>query len=158
MASRCITKVTCSKPPGASWNSHDYGLQLCPHILSVAACKFAQSCQPCASVKMLNYGIQVSMIMGSKCISLNSRGNSLQGNLDTYSTTITECISQCFSMMAPKCISKYTRLPRISVSWNFPVHGIRVYICHYVVIIARCTSNWSQAAPASAQYILCVDR
>jgi len=92
-ASKIISKPTRSQPPSVSPNSRDYGLQ-------------------------------VSMIMASKCISPNSLNHDLEMHLQTR------------SIMASKIISKPTRSQPPSVSPNSPDYGLQVSM----IMASKCIS------------------
>ena len=64
-ASKCISRLARSRPPSASPNWLDYGLQMHLQIRSITASKciskFAQSQSPSLSLKSLDYGLQVHL-------------------------------------------------------------------------------------------------
>jgi len=81
MASTCSSKLTRSRPPSASPNSLDHGLQvhLQTHSNMASKCisRLAQSCPPHGSSKSLNHGLQLHLeshsIAASNCISKVAR-------------------------------------------------------------------------------------
>ena len=107
--SKCISKVARSRPPNASPNSLDHGLQVNFQTDSITACKFAWSWPPTASPITLDHRLQVHLqtcsITISECISKftrtrppsvspNTLDYPLQVHLLTRSFTASECICQ----------------------------------------------------------------
>jgi len=78
---KCISKLARSRPPSASPNSLDHGLQvqLSVHSITASKCisKLARSRHPSAALSSLDLGLQVHLqtpwIMASKCSSQFTR-------------------------------------------------------------------------------------
>ena len=136
---------------------HSHGCQLTnrwiesqhpAHCLSTAtkySSNHVRSWPPSVSPNLLDYSLQVCMIMASKCISPSSLNHGLQVHL--HPRTIT----------ASKCISKLTQLCSRNVSANFLNHSLAVYLWVHSVVIFRRTLNCSQALPAASRDLPCVD-
>jgi len=107
MASKCISKLTWSRPRSACPTSHDHCLQVYLQTRTITGSKFARSPPPSASPNSLDHSVQVYLqtpsITASKCISKlalsqtrsaspNSLNHSLQLYLQTHSITVSECI------------------------------------------------------------------
>jgi len=59
--SKYSSNLARSRPPNASPNSLDHGLQVYLQTRSITACKFAQACPPSASPISLGHGLQVHL-------------------------------------------------------------------------------------------------
>jgi len=178
-----ISKFPRVRPPSASSNSLDYGLQVHLQTRSTMASKFNSelnliSASMCIS-ELLALGLQMHLktcsITASKCISeLNNLG--LQLHLQTRSITACEFARSCppststnsvdhdlrvhldvHSYTAPKCRCKSGRWPCRSASPNPLDHSMGVYLGVHSIVIFRRTSNWSQASPAAHPDSPCVD-
>jgi len=118
MACKCISKLARSRPPNASRNSLDRGLQVHLQTRSIAASK-------CIS--------EFNLISASKCISDFTRSrppsaspNSLDHGLPVHLQTRSITASKCISILAP--VSNLARLPPPSASPNSLDHGLGVYL------------------------------
>jgi len=137
MASKCISKLTRSRPLSAIPHSLDHGLQVHLQTLSIAASKciskLTQSQPPSASPKSLDHGFQLHL--------------------------------QTRSIAASKCISKLAQSQPPSASSNSLNPGLRVYLWVHSIVIFRRTSNLGKIecvfrimrclfTPGSPKYIL----
>jgi len=175
-AYKCISKFAQSRPPCASPNLHDHGLQVYLHTHSITACKFTWSWSPSPSPNFLAYGPQVCTIMALKCISPNSLNQGLQVFLQTLSIIASNFAQswpqiqspnsldpglgvhlQTCSITASKCLSKYAQWLPPSASPNAHDHGLRVYLSVHSIVIFRRISNFSHAKPTASPHIPCVD-
>jgi len=160
MAYKCISKLAWWWP--AIW--HNHGLQV--HL------QLARSQPPSVSPNSHDFGLQVSTIMPSKCISPNSLDHGLLVFIKTRSITASkfgrgwppsasphfldnylEVYLWVHSITASKCISKYTRLPLSNASPNSLNHALGVNPWVHSIVILRPTSNCSPAPPAASPVI-----
>jgi len=136
-ASKYLSNLARSRPPSASPNSLDHGLQVYLQTHSITACK-------------------LRTIMASKCISklarsrppsasLSSLDLSLQVHLQTHSITASKCISE-FTITASKCISQLARLRPPSLHH----HGLQLHLQTGSITASKCISEITQSPSPSA--------
>jgi len=121
MASKCISKLARSRPPSASPNSLDHGVQLhfptCSIAVSKCISKVARSRLLIASPKSLDRGLQV--------------------HLQTCLITASKYISEFNLILASKCISK--------LAWSWPPSAS----LSYPIFAAKCIAKLAQSGSRS---------
>jgi len=155
-ASKYSSNLTWSRPPMASPNSLDYGLQVHlqtrPVTASKCNSKLAWSQPPSASPNSLDRSLQVYLqspsITASKCISklAQSQQRSVSPNSLDYGLQVH---LQTRSVTASKCISKLTWSRPPSASPNSLDHSLQVYLQTRLITASKCISKLAQSQPPS---------
>ena len=85
MASKCISKLARSRPPGVSPTSLDYGIEvhLQTRVITILECisKFSRSRHPSVSPDTLDCCLQVRLVTASKCVSTSAKCILVSGSL-----------------------------------------------------------------------------
>jgi len=150
MASKCISKLAQSRPPGASLSSLDLGKQvhLYTHSITASKCisQFTPFRSPTASSHSLDHNIQLHVQTRSITAYKFTRSWPPLVHLPLHLIT------------ASKCGSNYGQLPPASPSQKSLDHSLGVNLWVHSIAISRRTSNCSQALPATSPDLPCVDR
>jgi len=128
IVSKCISKLTLLRPPRASPNSLDYGLQVprCIHSILASKCisKLDQPRPRSESLNSLYYGLQLHL-------------SSLDLSLQVYLKTC--------SIMASNCNSEFTWSRPPSASQNSPNHGLRLHLWIHLISAWKCISKLNRS-------------
>jgi len=119
MASKCISKLPRCRPPSASPNSLDRGLQCRSITASNCISKLARSRPPSASPNSLDRGLQV--YLQSRSITAS------KVHLQCRSITASKCISKLARSRPPSASPKSLDYGLQSASANSLDHGLGVY-------------------------------
>jgi len=104
-ASECISKPAPSRPPSASPNSLDHGLQVHHQTPYITASKCLSNLAwlqpPSVSPKLLQYGLAVHTITDCNCLSPHSLDHGLSVYFETRLMTPSKCISKLAWLRPP---------------------------------------------------------